>query len=149
MEKVFNIIEKNKKSLIIILSLLTGFVLGAAAYIVGREFIGNNSQNNKVEEKTEQTANKEETSSCSNNTCSTEIREKNNKENSSTNSSRCWNKVISYDDKYAWPNGCRGDPNAEMCTLVITELNQEEKQAYEKWVQEGKKLENLDPKCKS
>jgi hypothetical protein len=51
----------------------------------------------------------------------------------------CWNRVIEYNNRFQWPNGCKGDPNTNNnCTQVLVPLNTEEIARYNEWVLLGR-----------
>lgn len=82
-----------------------------------------------------------------NNQCDSKKHNDNKEQNSNYNTQICWNKVIKQDEEFYWPDGCKGDPNLNICTLVLTKLTPEEINAYKAWINEGSKTDNLDPKC--
>lgn len=52
---------------------------------------------------------------------------------------RCWNRVISdTENRYYWPDGCRGEKRRDFCTQVLVELNTKDVIEYKKWEALGK-----------
>ena len=49
----------------------------------------------------------------------------------------CWNRVVGGSGTAYWPDGCKGDPNATVCTKNITQLTQEELALHNQWVGSG------------
>jgi len=58
----------------------------------------------------------------------------------------CWNRVITMDNQYYWPDGCRGKPKTEsmMCTTALVALTPEEQNSYLEWLNTRPEL---DSKC--
>lgn len=50
----------------------------------------------------------------------------------------CWNRVVEFDGKFNWPDGCKGDPNAQGCVQVLVPLTDEELTGYKTWISNGK-----------
>lgn len=54
---------------------------------------------------------------------------------------RCWNKVITMNGRYYWPNGCRGIIRPGMaCTLSLVGLTESEIAQYKIWIDSGRKI---------
>jgi len=49
----------------------------------------------------------------------------------------CWNYAVKTGTQYYWPNGCKGTPNQDICTMVVINLTQSEITQYEAWVAAG------------
>ncbi len=54
-----------------------------------------------------------------------------------TGSVVCWNRVTSNNGQLYWPNGCKGTPNADICTQVVVPLTSSEITQYDAWVSAG------------
>jgi hypothetical protein len=51
----------------------------------------------------------------------------------------CWNRVLpSTEGNHAWPNGCKGNPNPQMCSQATVPLTPSETYKYNEWVANGK-----------
>ncbi len=50
----------------------------------------------------------------------------------------CWNRVTEFDGKLNWPDGCKGNPNAQGCAAVLVPLTEEELTGYNAWISNGK-----------
>lgn len=51
----------------------------------------------------------------------------------------CWNRVLTSDGTYHWPDGCRGSnlPD-QMCTQALVPLTEEELKLYSQWIADGR-----------
>lgn len=47
-------------------------------------------------------------------------------------------KCIGGEINYYWPNGCKGNKNAQVCTQMIIDLTQDEINQYKLWVSDGR-----------
>jgi hypothetical protein len=57
-----------------------------------------------------------------------------NNQNKSYAKNVCWNFVNNLEGTYYWANGCKGNPDAEVCTQALVSLSAEEKQQYLNWL---------------
>ncbi len=59
--------------------------------------------------------------------------------------STCWNRVQQGQGgtpgNYYWPNGCKGNPNAQVCTQAIVNLTEKEMRQYKIWISQGSPLQ--------
>ncbi len=50
----------------------------------------------------------------------------------------CWNRVITFNDTYNWPNSCKGSPRTDqICTQILVPLTSAEISGYNEWISLG------------
>lgn len=115
----------NSNLFILVLLSFVAFIIGVSLYLI---FNSNNKTINNEVNKTKQTPNQMVLGTVVTN--------------------KCFNKVIKgIDDKYYWPDSCKGDPNFVMCFEGPQELSNEDLNDYNNWVNRGKRNSELDSRC--